>query len=108
MKGPNPQAVAAAFKVLRSHPNFPRAQVELMDGVGMVNEATPADKLPRMPSPGRLEYAIKILNAQAAAYLKLVSDMRFQEAFEVVLLGFYIPQAWAARVKEFETLLQRI
>jgi hypothetical protein len=90
----DPQAASAAFKVLKSHPDFARAQVELMDGVGMVNEATPADKLPRMPSPERLEYAIKILNAQAGAYLKLVSDMRFQEAFEVVLLGIYIPQAW--------------
>jgi hypothetical protein len=65
MKGPKPQAVAAAFTVLRSHPDFPRAQVELMDGVGAVNAATPLNELPKMPSPERLEYARKILDAQA-------------------------------------------
>jgi hypothetical protein len=85
---------AAAFKIIKTHPDFPRAQVELMDAVGKVNEATPSEKLPQMPSPERLEYAIKILNAQAAAYIKLVSDMRFQEAFDAVLLRVYVPLAW--------------
>jgi len=84
--------VAQATATLKKSPHFAAAQFRSMDE---------ADKLiatiklpePALPSPERLDYALKLLDIRAGAILALVSDLSTQEAF-TILLAEFMRRAW--------------
>jgi hypothetical protein len=85
-------ALDGAVSVLKKHPRFPAAQVqilarskELMDGL------TEQEK--QWATSARIAVVLRQLDVRAEAYLDLVDDMKSQEAFMTVLNNLGI-QAW--------------
>lgn len=75
-----------AIELLKSRAGFLDVQGEVMDRIRAVN-AEVNNQIPTHDAP-RLEYALKLLNARAEPYLKLISDLPSQEAYAVMLREF--------------------
>ena len=73
-----------AFGLFEAHPDFPRVQVRMRD---RMEEATGnlSPDARAFGSKARLEYVLSLFNIRADSLLGLVSDIRAQNAFMVVL-----------------------
>jgi len=76
-----------AIEVLKQHPGFALAQVQAHDrGAELTKNLSPQQIA--FGTPERMDLALQILNIQAEEYLALVVDMKFQEAYMVMLEAF--------------------
>jgi len=80
-----------AIDILKTIPAFSSVQIEVIEAGEKIAGSMPSR--PALPSSERLEYAIRLLDARCAGYVKLVSDIITQEAFAIVLREFVI-RAW--------------
>jgi hypothetical protein len=88
------KAFESAFNTIKQHPRYPSAQLRLIEGLEEI-ENTAMPGLPKLglPSPERLDYAIREADIIASSYLELVTDRAFQEAY-IVLLEALERSAW--------------
>jgi DNA-binding XRE family transcriptional regulator len=82
----------SAIARLKTNPGFARSQVQLMDRFEKVKTAHEA-QLSTRATTERMEYALRVFDIQAEAYLMLVSDMKSQDDF-ITLLGEFGFRAW--------------
>ncbi len=76
-----------ALRVLESHPDFPRVQVRMRDRLREAERKAPAEAR-GYGSRARLEYVLQLFDIRSEAFLELVSDIRMQNAYVVVLESF--------------------
>src|SRR6185437_7941836 len=86
------QAVENAMNILKMHPDFPAAQIkilryteELTSNLSIRGRTCNTDE--------RLDYAVRLLDIRAEAYLRLIADLRSQEAYMKILDEFW-RRAW--------------
>src|ERR1700686_5020974 len=85
-------AVKNAIELLKAHPSFPAAQVQIHE----LTEALTRDLSGQEPAFGtdaRMELALRIFDIRSNAYLGLVTDMKSQEAY-MTILGEFARNAW--------------
>jgi excisionase family DNA binding protein len=79
------QLVQLAIDILKEQDEqlFAAAQLELMAGIDRLNAIGAA--LPKVPGTERMEYALRGLSKRASAYLRLVKNLKTQEAYATVV-----------------------
>src|SRR5215469_14788306 len=79
-------AIASAIKFLESHPDFARVQVRMRERMEEAEQKAPADAR-AWGSNARLEYVLLLFDFRAEAFCALVTDIRTQNEFMLVLGG---------------------
>jgi hypothetical protein len=80
------KAADAGRDALESHPDFPRVHLHAMEAQESLLNTLDLPS-PAMPSPERLDAAIKILDVWAGAYVQLVTNLADQKSFMAFLRG---------------------
>jgi hypothetical protein len=79
-------ASASAIKFFESHPDFASVQVRMRQRMEEAEQMAPADAR-AWGSNARLEYVLLLFDFRAEAFCALVSDIRTQNEFMLVLAG---------------------
>jgi hypothetical protein len=81
-----------AINLLKAHSGFPAAQVQIHDQTNALTANLPGQNAPFL-SEARIDLVVRIFDIRSSAYLGLVTDMKSQEAY-MVILGEFARNAW--------------
>lgn len=82
------KAADAGATALEKHTDFPRLHLQAMEAQeALLKTEGPQLPSPPLPSPERLDIAIRILDIWASAYVQLVVDLADQKSFMAFLRG---------------------
>jgi len=87
------EAEALAITLFESHPDFPRLQVRMRERMAEAERNSPADAR-YYDTVARLQYVLSRFEIRAETFWELVSDIRWQNAF-MVMLDIAAGVAWA-------------
>ncbi len=82
------RAVENAIGILKVHPDFPSAQVKILTCAEEVTSNLSAQGRAFF-TDARMDYAVRLLDIRAEAYLSLITDLRSQEAYMTILDEFW-------------------